>query len=125
MGNSHPGWKMYLVEDAFRDRDFSEKFWQERGDEAMHVSEARKKLGAGVESDKITPLGIDVPTPGSALTYSEAGRDRVRGSSFEIPFHFHSLIQRIATKPAIGRRRDVEQWKHIPRKTASGAQAFL
>ena len=124
MGNSHPGWKMHLVEGAFRDRDFSEKFWQQRGDEALGMSEARKKLGARVESNRVTPFGIDIPTPRSA-TFAQAGRDRARGPSFEIPFHFNSLIQRIATEPAIGHGSDVEQWKHIPRKAAWGAQAFL
>jgi hypothetical protein len=90
----------------------------------MRMSEARKKLGARVESNRITPLGIDIPIYRSAITFAEAGRARVRGSSFEIPFPFISLIQLIANKPAIGRSSDVEQWKHIPRKAASGTQAF-
>jgi len=125
MGNAHPGWKTHLVEGAFRDRDFSEKFWQEQVDRGMRRSEARKKLGARVESNKITPLGIDIPTPRSAITSAEAWSDRVRGSSFEIRFPFLSLIPRIANPPAVGCSSDVEQWKHIPRKAASGTQAFL
>jgi hypothetical protein len=124
MGNCHPGWMVHLVEGAFRDRDFSGKFWQEQGDEAMRMSEARKKLGARVESNRITPLGIDIPIYRSAITFAEAWGARVRGSSFEIPFPFISLIQLIANKPAIGRSSDVEQWKHIPRRAASGTQAF-
>ena len=124
MGNSHPGWKVHLVEDAFRHGHFSEKFRQEPRDEAMPVSEARK-LGAPVKSNKIRPLEIDIPTPRSAITFAEAWRDRVRSPSFEIPFHFIWLIQLTANKPAIGRGSDVEQWKHIPRKAASLTQAFL
>ena len=124
MGNSHPGGKMQLIECAPCDRDLSEKFRQEQGDEAMRTSEARTKLGVRVASNKITRLGIDIPTQRSAIRFAEAWRDRVRGSSFEIPFPSISLIQLLANQPAIRRSSDVEQWKHIPRKAASGTQAF-
>jgi hypothetical protein len=123
MANSHPPAGRCASSNAF----FFLKFGQERGEEAMGMSEARKKLVAGLESGKITPAtfaparvtyqiatprGTDIPTERSGIGSAEVGRDRVRRSSFELP-------------PAIEGSSNVEQWKHIPRLAESRTPALL
>ena len=111
--------------------------WVENSSEnSVRVFKALKKFGAPVESDKIgaktftrgdlayqigiAPVRIDILTHITGVEFSDAWRDRVRGSIFGVPVHFISLSQLIANKQATGRSSDLEQLKQVRRRGESG-----
>jgi predicted nucleotidyltransferase len=108
--------------------------WVENSKEnSVHVFEALKRFGAPLESDKITPetftedsltyqIGIapariDILTRITGVDFKDAWQDRVAGSIFGVSVHFISLAQLIANKEATARSSDLEQLKHVRKKT--------
>jgi len=103
MGNSHPcGGKTRRAEPRFHDRGFGAitlAFAPNSTQKSnSRGSFARPRLRYPSASPRVQ---IDILTQRSGI----------------------GLTERIAEQPVI--RRDVEQWKHIPRKAESGTQAFL
>lgn len=110
--------------------------WVENSAEnAQLVFQALEKFGAPLQVDKITPaiftelgltyqigiapIRIDILTQITGVEFSTAWPNRVEGSMFGTPVHFISLDDLIVNKRATGRTSDLEQLKHIARRTRS------
>jgi predicted nucleotidyltransferase len=113
--------------------------WVENSAEnSSHVFAALEQFGAPVGSDKISPetftrreityqigvapIRIDILTQITGVEFPAAWKERVRGTIFGVPVSFLSLDHLIANKQAIGRSGDLEQLKHLSKKSGSGTQ---
>jgi predicted nucleotidyltransferase len=105
---------------------------------SARVFDALRKFGAPLETDKITsatftcndltyqigiaPVRIDILTNITGVEFSLAWQNRVSGLVFGVPVQFISLDDLIANKQATGRASDLDQLKHISKKTESENQ---
>jgi predicted nucleotidyltransferase len=113
--------------------------WIENSAEnSAKIFNALRKFGAPLEADKITPatftcndltyqigiapVRIDILTKITGVEFSVAWESRVSGIIFGVPVQFISFDDLIANKQATGRGSDLDQLKHISKKTESENQ---
>ena len=65
----------------------------------------------------VAPVRVDILTQVTGVRFSDAWKNRVESSIFEIPVKFISLRDLIANKQAAGRDQDLADLRQLPPRT--------